>query len=249
MRSYQGKNLLRDHRLAADGGLAGLPEDLESDIKLARGVHSRALGNPAGDHDLLEEVVDTADEFGLIIELVVSTKVDDHAAVDLTLTGRGDGDGRVKCCPKGIADVGGGEVDAPGIGLEPDTDGYFPVRNIGNIRSGDTGPASSVAVDVFTTAGNESLIERRAGPGRAEKEGQTHRFALEGVVADKCLDTVDVGGPGVGHGDTGQTESGAGADDVLKVGDEPGDLGIEVAAAMAQAEFVADSLFWLNVGV
>ena len=62
-----GKNLLRDHRLAADGGLAGLPEDLESDIKLARGVHSRALGNPAGDHDLLEEVVDTADEFGLII--------------------------------------------------------------------------------------------------------------------------------------------------------------------------------------
>ena len=163
------------------------------------------------------------------------------------MAGRGHRQRRIQSGAEGVAHVGRGEFDAPDVGLETDPGGDFPFGHVGDLGSGNARATGSIAVNVFAASGDERLIERRARPGRAEEDRHAHVVALEGIVTDERLDPVHVGGAGVGDRNTDETEAGARADDLLEVGDETGELRIEVAAAVTHPEFIADAFLGLHL--
>ena len=78
------KSLLRDGRLSGSES-PGFPEHFKPDVKLSGRVGTSSFGDAAGHHHFFEDVVNATDEAGAIINLEVSGKVNEDAAVDESL--------------------------------------------------------------------------------------------------------------------------------------------------------------------
>ena len=143
----------------------------------------------------------------------------------------------------GAAGVDGVEVGAPFFSLDADAGGEFPLGDVGNFVA-----VLAAGVDVIAAAGEGGggVLEFRAGPGggEVERDAVGESGGPSGVVLGDGFDAVDLSGAGVAL--ITAAESGVGGNQVVEVGEEAGEFEVQVIAAVADAEFVADGFLLIG---